>query len=556
MKVLYYNWVDYLDPEGRGGGVSVYQRNLMRGWASTEASTEADTDVGADVGAISGAAVGPRTGGKTGHRTTGPGRVEAWFLSAGIAYDLGGGRPRWARVAHGPAENRARRFEIVNSGTLAFAHHSFGAPEQVSHPATVAAFADFLTAHGPFDAVHFQNLEGLPAEVLALRDRFPGTRFILSLHNYYPFCAQVNLWFQERAHCTDYDAGRCCTVCLPHRHDPRLVRQAHALAFTLKRLGVRPGTRTFDGVFRPAIRLAGRIAGRIAGRGARVVGRMRRRAAPQADAPRVPPGTLQPLRVGQGTDFAARRAAFVGLINAHCDRVLCVSDRVREIAAGFGIAPARLITQRIGTAQAARFATTAPRPEILRPDGTLGLGYLGYMRADKGFFFLLDALEALPAALAARLHLVVAAPATDPAGPGRLRALSGRLASVAHADGYDHTTLDAVLQGVDVGVVPVLWEDNLPQVAIEMHARHIPLLTSDRGGARELSGCDAMVFRAGDTAGFADRIAALLDGRVTAADYWAGPVRAPVGMAEHLAALRAVYAGQDGTTQDGAGAAG
>ena len=29
MKILYYNWVDYLDPEGRGGGVSVYQKNLL-----------------------------------------------------------------------------------------------------------------------------------------------------------------------------------------------------------------------------------------------------------------------------------------------------------------------------------------------------------------------------------------------------------------------------------------------------------------------------------------------------------------------------------------------
>ena len=29
MKILYYNWVDYLDAERRGGGVSVYQKNLI-----------------------------------------------------------------------------------------------------------------------------------------------------------------------------------------------------------------------------------------------------------------------------------------------------------------------------------------------------------------------------------------------------------------------------------------------------------------------------------------------------------------------------------------------
>ena len=30
MKVLYYNWVDYLDDENRGGGVSQYQRNILK----------------------------------------------------------------------------------------------------------------------------------------------------------------------------------------------------------------------------------------------------------------------------------------------------------------------------------------------------------------------------------------------------------------------------------------------------------------------------------------------------------------------------------------------
>ena len=28
MKILFYNWVQFDDPERRGGGVSIYQRNL------------------------------------------------------------------------------------------------------------------------------------------------------------------------------------------------------------------------------------------------------------------------------------------------------------------------------------------------------------------------------------------------------------------------------------------------------------------------------------------------------------------------------------------------
>ena len=51
MKVLFYNWVDYLDDEKRGGGVTVYQRNVIRALEAVE-------------------------------------DVETVFLSSGISYDL------------------------------------------------------------------------------------------------------------------------------------------------------------------------------------------------------------------------------------------------------------------------------------------------------------------------------------------------------------------------------------------------------------------------------------------------------------------------------------
>jgi glycosyltransferase involved in cell wall biosynthesis len=170
------------------------------------------------------------------------------------------------------------------------------------------------------------------------------------------------------------------------------------------------------------------------------------------------------------------------------------------------------------------------------------------MRRDKGFFFLLDALEELPEAAARRVHLVIAARCGPPEAMARVEALSDRFASVRHADGYSHATLDALLAEVDVGVVPVLWEDNLPQVAIEMHARHIPLITSDLGGARELGATEQMVFRAGSAASFRDVLLELLAERVDLDAYWRR-ARAPMSMAEHAAGLRALYAELTGATR-------
>ena len=122
----------------------------------------------------------------------------------------------------------------------------------------------------------------------------------------------------------------------------------------------------------------------------------------------------------------------------------------------------------------------------------------------------------------------------------RMRATKARLGALVWHDGYSHDGLDDLLAGVDVGVVPVLWHDNLPQVAVEMHARHIPLLCSDMGGARELGRAPCMVFAAGDTGDFAARIAALLRGEVDMDAYWAG-ARAPRRMAEHMAELAGLY---------------
>ena len=496
MRVLYYNWVDYLDDEKRGGGVTIYQRNLLEGLAD-------------------------RAG------------VECAFLSSGISYDLRGGPPRWTAVRHGPQDGPAPRYEIVNSGVLAPAHHSFGNPTQIADSATLETFYAFLEATGPWDVVHFNNLEGLPAQVLGLKERFPDTQVVLSLHNYFAVCPQVNLWHQEAANCTDFSEGADCVECLPARPSERLVRAANALAFRLKCAGIRPGTRAFDLAFSTAMRVGRR--GMRAASWAR--GQMRRRPAAVAGAGD-PAAAAAAARA-----FADRRTAMVAAINTGCDRVLAVSDRVRAIAAHHGVRADLLETSYIGSPQAEAFARTAPRPALLRPDGTLGLGYLGYMRRDKGFFFLLDALEALPDALAARLHLIAAARTGPPEAMARLEALRGRLASLTHHDGYTHDDLDAVLAPVDLGVVPVMWEDNLPQVAIEMHARHIPLLTSDLGGAQELGRCADLVFRAGDAGDFAAAIARALSGTLDLDRYWQD-AQAPVTMATHIDALLRLYAGE------------
>jgi hypothetical protein len=50
------------------------------------------------------------------------------------------------------------------------------------------------------------------------------------------------------------------------------------------------------------------------------------------------------------------------------------------------------------------------------------------------------------------------------------------------------------MKNVNLGIVPPQWEDNLPQVTIEMIANGIPALTSNKGGAHELNSHPKFVF--------------------------------------------------------------
>lgn len=479
MRILHFYWVDPEDRAARGGGVRGYAQSLMAEQRAT-----------------------------TGHHCT--------ALSAGLAHDISPtAPPKWRAV--GPD-----RYEFVNTRPIAPSHADFASPAQLSDPATEALFRAFLHRTGPYDVIHFHGLEGLPARVLEMRRELPETRFVLSLHNYYPFCPQVNLWWQERAHCADFEQGRRCATCLPLEPNPMAIRRAYAVEGAFAKLGAPPGSWGYDRLLRPA--LVG---------GWRMLKALRGRNAPAPTTPTADSDT----HAAAGRHFAQRRAEMVRLINTHCDTVLAVSDRVRDIAKGFGIGKAQ--TCYIGTRHASEWARTKPRDVRQDP---LRLVYLGYMRADKGFGFLLDALHDMPADVLARLHLTVAARKGPQQMMTRLQALTPRLAGLQRHDGYTAAEMDGILAQADIGIVPPLWEDNLPQVALEMHARHIPLITSDRGGAQELPGTRQLVFRAGDAADFARVLDLVLSGRVDWTAYWSG-ARAPTDLSAHAEHLDSFYAG-------------
>jgi len=95
----------------------------------------------------------------------------------------------------------------------------------------------------------------------------------------------------------------------------------------------------------------------------------------------------------------------------------------------------------------------------------------------------------------------------------------------------------------DVSVVPVLWEDNLPQIAIESVCHGVPVLSSQMGGAPELSKNNAgLTFPAGDIVACCQILSRLVQDRTALMDYWLD-MSYPPTMQVHVKALEAYYGG-------------
>lgn len=490
MKILFYNWVDYLDPEKRGGGVSIYQYNIIEKLSENPEN-------------------------------------EIYFICAGISYDLFSKKIRIEKMKHGlkaPTKpmKRVKRFDMINCPVLSPGHHSYGKKSQVHQNRTEKVFFDFVKKHGQFDVIHFNNLEGIPAGVLNVKKQYPETKVILSMHNYYPLCSQVNLWYQEKEHCDDYYYGKKCIDCIPNEPDEALIKRANATAYKLKKWGVSPKSKWFPRLFMPIVGSKIRIDKWLG------------REEVEKDF-----GVFDNMISGH--PFIDRRTEMVRLINENCDHVLAVSDRVREICIQFGIKDDLVVTDYIGTKHAELFEETAtPTGLITNEDGTITLTYLGYMRRDKGFFFLVDACYDMPKHIAEKINLVIAARNSEPEQLAKLYGQIWKFNSISHADGYTHDSLPKILENTDVGIVPVQWEDNLPQVAIEMHARKIPLITSNRGGAQELGNNGKFIFKSSSKEELYQVLERIINGEVKHEDYWATAMK-PVSMDEHCEKLTNVF---------------
>lgn len=473
MKILYYNWIQFDNRENQGGGVNVYQRNLIDYLTKN-----------------------------TEH--------EIYFLSSGWKYN-----PLNKKTYIVKTQNiygsKCKSFEIINSSIMAPAFAIYMNPMKfIEDFETYEIFDKFIQEQGGFDVIHFNNIEGISINVLKLKEKYPNTKFIVSIHNYQPICP-LNQYFQNhnKKICHDFQNGKECLKC--------------SLALPDGKEYCRRSINYYNCIFDKQLKFfkfpLKLFVKFFKYRSKKFIGSNK---------------TMIPEQ------YDIYRKYNIETLNKYADTILAVSKRVYMIMIEHGCNPSKVIVSYIGT----KFAQNEIKHSIATVQKPFTIAYLGYKRVDKGFFFFIDALSKLDKTIAENINVVLAV--------SRIRKNDyedelSNFNKVIVYNGYTHNNLSNILKNVNLGIVPVLWEDNLPQVAIEMVALGVPVLCSDFGGASELSKSELFKFKGGCEEDFIEKLTKIVNNPELLQEYWVNH-GGLMKMEKHVDELMQIYASQEKKT--------
>ena len=460
MKLLFYNW-DRIDGTV-GGGVNVYQRNLFNYLLKN-----------------------------TQH--------EIYVINSGFTYTRDHDKKATLIKIDNKISDKIQTFEIINSPVIAPAQQSIkNLRYYIEDMKLYGIFKDFIKEHGEFDVIHFNNLEGLSINVLKLKEEFPRTKFIFSLHNYFLICSKVSLWQTPKSGANRNCIKQSCAEC--------------ADCYKKINYGVEIFSRRY---FEKVKKIKG--VGRLL--------KLYTRLSPDSD------------NVDLYREFEAKNLEYV---NKYCDAILAVSNRVKEIFVAHGFDENKVKLSYIGT-DVANIQTNTNCADI--NSNPFKIIFLGYMNEEKGFFFLQEALRQMPDELAKNIVLTVAAKYTprNIMDIMKLNKLKPKFKDIILQNGYKRDEQKQLLQGQHLGMVPVMWEDNLPQTAMEQIAYGVPILCSNLGGASELHSHNPdFTFEAGNVEDFLQKFENIINNRNLLQTYW-DSVKPLTTMKEHVKFLEQVY---------------
>lgn len=368
------------------------------------------------------------------------------YFFSGRQYPLARG-PRLSRWSR----DGVRMLEVVNSPLF---DHGRQPLLELEEPRVEALLEAALADLRP-DAVHVQELAGLPSSVLDVIGR-SGPAPVLTLQDYFPVCSTFKLLDAQGRVCTRQEIGADCVAAT--RADPRPSGLLIEATINHRIRAMSSFRRLRHTRLNPALQGVSRgVATRVATLEA---ARRTRRTAPEA----LP------------ADFQRRRELNIERLNqAGC--VIAMSHRVAEIYQRLGVAPERLRTIQLTLGHIEQLvpremeAGAAARPLTF---ATLA----GFESEAKGAHLLLETLRLLEDRARAGSFRLLVLGYVDP----RFQREASRMPGVEIEGSFSPGELNSVLEQVDVGLMPSVWEEAYGYAGVEFLAKGIPVIANAIGG--------------------------------------------------------------------------
>jgi glycosyltransferase involved in cell wall biosynthesis len=183
-----------------------------------------------------------------------------------------------------------------------------------------------------------------------------------------------------------------------------------------------------------------------------------------------------------------------------------LADRFRS----FGVPASKLLYSDNGYDVAA-FSNRAER--VRKERERLRFGFIGVVFPPKGVHVLLEAFREI---LEDEAELVIHGSLVPYEGfegyEEQLQRLAAGRSNIHFAGPYVASEVDQILGALDVLVVPSVWYENSPLTIHEAFLAHVPVITADLGGMRELvhDGVNGLLFRPRDAADLRTKIRQLI----------------------------------------------
>ncbi len=365
------------------------------------------------------------------------------YFFAGRYYPFGG-KPRvkrWRRRG-------IAMFEVINSPLI---DHGRQPHVELAEPRIEAMLEQIIDDLQP-DVVHVQELAGLPSSVLEVARR-ADVPVVLTLQDYFPLCSTFKLLDVHGKVCLRREIGEDCvaTIAADSRRPGLMVevtlRHDLQAQWWSQHLSIDQREALIMRVHRWSLRAT----------------QFRTRHRPDD-------------LIDQPTAFQHRRDVNVQRLS-QADLLIAMSERVAEIYEQLGVEPHRLVTMQLTLGHIENL-----RPRHHRGGSPVTFATLGGGESiAKGGFLLLEAVASLSHAVGTQAFRLIIFGYVDE----DVAEVARRTDCVEVHGPYAPDELNELLEDVDVGIMPSIWEEAYGYAGMEFLAKAIPVLGNAIGGITE-----------------------------------------------------------------------